>query len=355
MQVKVQTPINTPAEYSTLAYWLIGCVILVFAMIVIGGITRLTGSGLSIVDWNPIIGIIPPLSEQSWQEAFARYQQFPEYEKVNFAMSLDEFRVIFWIEYLHRLVGRLIGIALLVPTIYCLVKPCLRIFLSRIAIVWILGGLQGAMGWYMVKSGLINNPWVSPYRLTAHLLLAVVIIGYLLWTIFQLRTPKRTIYNYGLKPHIMLILAMIITTIIMGGFTAGLHAGLIYNTFPYMNGSLIPAELLDLKPMWRNLFENPTTVQFAHRTVAIATVVLIAMLAVKTRQAPIRRSVSLLAIAALVQFGLGISTLVMKVPITLAVLHQAWAIIVFGVGLWCLYQLGVVEVIHPPPSTRSLS
>ena len=153
----------------------------------------------------------------------------------------------------------------------------------------------------------------------------------------------------------MLILAMIITTIIMGGFTAGLHAGLIYNTFPYMNGSLIPAELLDLKPMWRNLFENPTTVQFAHRTVAIATVVLIAMLAVKTRQAPIRRSVSLLAIAALVQFGLGISTLVMKVPITLAVLHQAWAIIVFGVGLWCLYQLGVVEVIHPPPSTRSLS
>ncbi len=324
---------STQQEQYTLGYWLLVLVFMVFAMVVIGGLTRLTGSGLSIVDWDPIMGILPPFSENSWHEVFARYQQFPEYQKVNFGMTLQEFKSIFWLEYIHRLIGRTLVLVLLVPTIYCLRRPSLRHYRLGLVCVWLLGALQGVMGWYMVKSGLVNNPWVSQYRLTAHLLLAVLIMGSLLWMVFGLLGSGPE--NFRSRKYGYLVLGLVILTIVMGGFTAGLHAGLVYNTFPDMGGRWVPDDWLAMNPLWRNIFENPTTVQFLHRLMAFGTLMATGWLWIK-RPGPL---VYALSAAVLVQLVLGVATLLTHVNTTLAVAHQAWAMVVFAVAVWLSHNL----------------
>ncbi len=309
-------------------------------MVIIGGITRLSGSGLSIVKWQPIVGFLPPFTLEAWQQAFSDYQQFPEFQQVTFAMSLDDFKRIYWIEWGHRFLGRMIGLVLLVPTVMCIFKTDLRFLWKRLLVIWGLGGSQGVMGWYMVKSGLVLDPWVSPYRLTAHLLLAFLILGVLLWTILDLSRPKMpTKKTFKQSPQLLLfgLLACVLLTVIFGGLTAGLKAGLIYNTFPDMGGYLLPPEAFSQTPWWSNFFENPVLVQGLHRLFALTTCGLACLWWWQTRHAgasPFRTGL-LLAITG--QVILGISTLLLRVPLVMGVVHQAWAAVV----LCCL-----IVVIH---------
>jgi heme a synthase len=319
------------------------CSLMVFVMIVLGGITRLMGAGLSIVDWQPIIGILPPFSEQAWQQKFMLYQQFPEYQKVNLGMTLAEFKPLFWMEYAHRLWGRLMGIMLLMPTLLAVFKKPLRPFLKPLCWVWVLGGLQGFMGWYMVKSGLIDNPSVSSYRLTVHLFLALTILALLLWMLFPFMKPQKSSISSSsqeksLTLWISLILGFMLITICMGGFTAGLKAGHIYNTFPTMNEQWIPDDVWFLKPLWRNFFENPSMVQFCHRVLALSTWLmtmgLIRQAWLLNLQSSTRRTLAAIGGLVTLQVLLGIATLLLQVPLLLGVLHQATAVLLFSATLW---------------------
>lgn len=320
------------------------CSIMVFGMILLGGVTRLMGAGLSIVNWHPITGIIPPVTEQGWQHEFNLYQQFPEYQKINFGMTLAEFKSIFWLEYLHRLWGRLMGAVLLAPTMIALFNKPLRPFLPPLFIVWALGGLQGIMGWYMVKSGLIDHPWVSPYRLTIHLCLALVILAVLLRMLFPFFKPQAsTKEEKKLTPWVSLLLGCLLAAICMGGFTAGLKAGHLYNTFPTMDGQWAPHDLLFLKPLWRNVFENPSTVQFCHRILAMST--WIAAMALITRsfsltlQSSTRKALAVVGILVTLQIGLGIATLLLGAPLVLSALHQTTAVILFAAVTWVWFLI----------------
>ncbi len=331
-----------------MAIWLLACCIMIFAMIVIGGVTRLSQAGLSMVQWKPLVGIIPPLSQAEWQELFRQYQKFPEFQLLNFGMVIDEFKTIFWIEYFHRLVGRLIGIVFLVPFLYFLIKGWVKRPLSiHFAVIFILGGLQGVLGWYMVKSGLNQEPMVSPYRLAAHLLGAFAVYAYAFWLALGLLMPKpdaamdRTVAR--IRRLNWLVVAMVVVTISTGAFVAGWHAGLTYNTFPLMDGHLIPEGLLADEPIWLNFFENITTVQFDHRWIAIATAALILYLWWRARTVVLTDHARLLshglAAMALIQPALGIATLVLVVPIPLAATHQAGALVLFTFALALAHAL----------------
>ena len=317
------------------AAWLFVCAALIFAMVVIGGITRLTESGLSITEWKPIAGALPPLSESAWQEEFAKYRQTDQYRLLNQGMSLAEFKSIFWWEFVHRLWGRLIGVVFFVPYVWFLATGPVRGRLARmLAAIFVLGALQGALGWYMVMSGLAERVDVSPYRLTAHLGLAILIYAAILWVALDLVRPR-----IGAASTAALgLAALVFCTMLSGGFVAGLDAGMSYNTFPLMDGRLIPEGYLDLSPAWRNLFENVASVQFNHRLLAIAT--LIAALTFWWRhRATGHLSVFLVALAALVQVALGISTLLLVVPIPLAALHQAGAMTLLTIVLVSAHAL----------------
>ena len=340
-----------------IAIWLLACCATIFGMIILGGVTRLTGSGLSMVEWAPIMGILPPLNQTEWQETFLLYQQFPEYQLKNFNMSLGEFKSIFWFEYGHRLLGRSIGIIFLLPFLFFLFRGKIEKALTpKLITMFVLGGLQGVMGWYMVKSGLINDPHVSQYRLTAHLGLAVVIYAYMFWVALDLLYPKingnsnntaAKNTNKKLGPLSLIITAMIIITILSGGFVAGTRAGFAFNTFPLMDGQLIPNGLLEHSPLWRNFFENIVTVQFDHRVLAALLFIIIPVfcfkavkLADRLESQPQARTGSHLLLAALVlQITLGISTLLLVVPVALAAAHQAGAIILLTAALFVSQQL----------------
>jgi cytochrome c oxidase assembly protein subunit 15 len=315
---------------------------MVFAMVVIGGVTRLTQSGLSIVEWQPILGTLPPLGDAAWQAAFAEYQKFPEYQKVNQGMTLDAFKSIFWVEYIHRLWGRLIGLVFAVPLVLFWIRGRLpRALRWPLVGIFALGGLQGALGWYMVKSGLIDRPDVSPYRLTAHLLLALAIYGAVLWVAFDLvaprghRGPSRSLGRW--------LLALVVLTIAAGGFVAGLDAGFAFNTFPLMDGKLVPDDYAALSPAWQNVFENIPAVQFNHRWLAITTFLLAAVFWRSLRdQAPaVRLAGQLVLAAASLQVALGIATLLLIVPVPLAAAHQAGALVLFTAVLWANHRLRV--------------
>src|SRR6185436_2802971 len=252
--------------------WLLLCCVLVFGMVVVGGITRLTHSGLSMVEWQPLVGTIPPLDQQQWQEVFTQYQATPEYQKINRGMSLDEFKGIFWWEYFHRLLGRAIGVAFFVPLAWFLVRGKISGLLAlKLGGIFLLGALQGAIGWYMVKSGLVDDPRVSQFRLTAHLGMALLILAAMLWTALDLLTvqsatqyaPRRRLSHFAAA-----LVALIFLMALSGGFVAGIRAGFAYNTFPLMNGHLVPPEIFTLDPWWSNLFSNMATVQFNHRMIA---------------------------------------------------------------------------------------
>ncbi|CAG1004573.1 cytochrome c oxidase assembly protein subunit 15 [Burkholderiales bacterium] len=330
------------ASNRAIAAWLLACCALVFAMVVVGGVTRLTHSGLSIVEWQPIVGTLPPLDEAAWQDAFEKYKLTPEYKLVNAGMALDEFKGIFWWEYFHRLLGRLIGVAFLVPFLWFLLRR--RIpdgYGWKLAGIFLLGGLQGAMGWYMVKSGLVDDPRVSQFRLTAHLALAIVIFGAMQWVAMSLLRPANAdggderVRSARRWAHALaaLVFAMILT----GGFVAGIRAGFAYNTFPLMNGHVVPPEIMMLEPWWRNFFWNMATVQFDHRLGAWLLAFLVPVLwwKVTRARAPDRaRTGAHLMLGMLaVQIALGIATLVYVVPLPLAAAHQAGAVLLFAFAL----------------------
>ena len=262
------------------AIWLLVCCALVFAMVVVGGVTRLTDSGLSIVEWKPIVGSIPPLSESDWEEVFEKYNKTPQYKKVNQGMSPDEFKTIFWWEYFHRLLGRVIGLVFFIPFLYFIVRKKIDQPLGlKLAGIFFLGGLQGLMGWYMVKSGLVDNPHVSQYRLTAHLGLAFIIYGAMFHVAMKLLLPIRTLHMdnklHSLYRFSQVLIGLIFLMVLSGGLVAGIRAGQAYNTFPLMNGHFIPPEIFMIEPWYRNFFDNIATVQFDHRLIAWVLAILI--------------------------------------------------------------------------------
>lgn len=328
----------------SVAIWLLVCCGLVFAMVVLGGFTRLTGSGLSIVDWQPLMGWLPPLSDAEWQRVFEMYQQSPEFLKVNSHMDVAAFKGIFWLEFLHRLLGRTIGIVFLLPFIYFLVTGAIKLReWPRYMLMFILGGLQGVLGWYMVKSGLIDNPHVSQYRLTAHLFAAFLIYAYMFWVAMTLLFPSDSQNQHPWFGKTLALTVLTSVTIISGGFVAGLKAGKIYNTFPMMGDAWLPPGGMALEPWWRNFFDNITVVQFDHRVLAITTLVAVVAYWFKARATDLparsRPAVNALLHTAVLQVALGITTLLLAVPILLGVLHQAVAMLLFTVILYILHSL----------------
>jgi len=334
------TNLNTETQNNRpVAIWLLICCALVFAMVVLGGVTRLTGSGLSMVDWRPIMGVLPPITDLQWQETFELYQQTPEFEKINAGMDVRGFKGIFWLEYLHRLLGRAIGVVFLLPFIFFVWIGRIRKYeLPKYLLMFILGGLQGLLGWYMVKSGLVDNPHVSQYRLTAHLIAAFIIYAYMFWVAMGLLFPGDNSRRSGLYPWTLSLTGLITVTVISGGFVAGLKAGFGFNTFPTMGGQWVPEGLMMLEPGWRNFFENPVTVQFDHRVLALTTLlaVIVYWAFARKEQLPvrIRPGVHLLLLVAVSQVILGIATLLLIVPVPLALAHQAVAMVLFTVALY---------------------
>jgi len=335
-------------NHKAIAIWLLACCTTIFGMIILGGVTRLTGSGLSMVEWAPIMGILPPLNDKEWQDAFFLYQQYPEYQLKNFHMSVHDFKSIFWFEYGHRLLGRSIGMIFLLPFLFFLFKGKIEKALTpKLITMFVLGGLQGLMGWYMVKSGLINDPHVSQYRLTAHLGLAIAIYTYMLWVALGLLFPKlyttQQPATHKLSGFALTISGIVIITILSGGFVAGTHAGFAFNTFPLMNGKLIPDGLYEMTPLWHNFFENIVTVQFNHRVMATLLFISVTafwFLAGKHELQPLAKTGRHLLLAALLlQVTLGISTLLLVVPVALGAAHQAGAIVLLTASLFVSQQL----------------
>ena len=340
------------APSPAVGWWLIVCAALVYAMVVVGGVTRLTGSGLSMVRWHPVSGILPPLEADAWQREFDAYRASPEYRLVNRGMSLAEFKRIFWMEYAHRMLGRGVGIAFLVPfLVFLAMRAIPRGMIPRLAGVFVLGGAQGVLGWYMVRSGLVDAPRVSQYRLTAHLSLAVVIYVYLLAVALQVldaRSSKRDIAD-GRGPVGWLTLAAAVSvfvTLVMGAFVAGMKAGYLYPTFPKMGGYWVPPGMFEMSPWWRNFFENPVTAQFTHRVLAFASCVVVLAAWGASLGSGVCRRVRLWAHASLVavavQVALGVATVLLHVPVPLASGHQAGAMAL----LTCL--VGLYLAIRPP-------
>ena len=330
-----------------IAIWLFICCAMIFVMALIGAITRLTESGLSIMEWAPITGVLPPLTEAEWGRVFALYQQIPEYREVNAGMTLAEFKAIFWWEYIHRLWGRLIGVVFLLPFLWFLLRRKIRPGLvPHLLAMFLLGGLQGLLGWVMVASGFAERSDVSQYRLTAHLLAALAIYGYIFWIasgLLQLPPAGCRDQRAGLlRGGLLALLAMVVVTIASGGFVAGLNAGFIYNSFPLMDGALVPPDYAALAPWPVNLFENVAAVQFNHRVLAMASLLIVLLLwswSLRLDLGPrLRRALAWLLAIAFLQVLLGISTLLLVVPTSLAVLHQAGAITLMTACLWCLRQ-----------------
>jgi cytochrome c oxidase assembly protein subunit 15 len=326
------------------AFWLLTLCALVFAMILLGGVTRLSGSGLSIVDWQPIMGALPPLSAEDWQRTFDMYRQSPEFQKVNSHMTVDDFKGIFWLEYLHRLLGRIIGLAFLLPFAYFLWRGDIRKReWPKYGLMFVLGGLQGLLGWYMVKSGLVDDPRVSQYRLTAHLIAAIAIYAYMFWIALSLLSRPGEGARHPWYSRTVLLAILVLTTVISGGFVAGLDAGLIYNTFPKMGNHWVPPDVSALSPFWLNFFENMAAVQFNHRVLALTSFSLIVIYWWLARKADLparlRRGVNALLHTAVLQVALGISTLLLVVPLVLAAAHQAVAVLLFTVVLYLCHGL----------------
>lgn len=324
-------------------WWLWCGAALIFLMVVIGGITRLTGSGLSMSDWNLIMGALPPMNESEWMAAFERYKEFPQYQQLNEGMSLPEFKQIFFWEYIHRLMGRIIGIVFLVPFLFFWIRGYFSPkMLKRALILFGLGALQGAMGWVMVKSGLVDVPYVSHYRLALHLLLAFILFGFCVWFALDLRKnslSKKLRNGRDLKRWSIAVGAVFFLQLIWGAFTAGLDAGYIYNTFPMMNDHWLPQNAWSMQPVIINLVENPGMVQWIHRIIGTLLSVMVIWLWLKTKKGDFNRSIKkkagLLVMLIGVQYLLGILTVLYQVPVSLGVLHQAVAMI-FWMG-WLFY------------------
>ncbi|GAB3280618.1 COX15/CtaA family protein [Parahaliea aestuarii] len=329
-----------------IAAWLMLCAAVVFGMIILGGVTRLTNSGLSMVEWKPLMGVIPPLSDEAWQQTFDKYKAYPEYQKINRGMDLDGFKSIFLYEYLHRLLGRTIGVLFFFPMLFFMLRQRVPAGMQpKLWLLFLLGGCQGLLGWYMVKSGLVDNPHVSQYRLTAHMGLAVLIYAFMLWLIFDLRfaRPPKGGANGPLAGWSLVLVALVYLMILSGALVAGTKAGFAYNTWPLMGTGFVPPGLYSGVPPWLDAFEDITTIQFNHRIFAYCLTVLIPVFAVLAwRRAPrprVRLAVLLLVLALLLQLGLGISVLLLHVPVSLAAAHQGGAVILLSAALFLAHTL----------------
>jgi cytochrome c oxidase assembly protein subunit 15 len=332
------------SQNRTVAIWLLICCGLVFAMVVLGGFTRLTGSGLSMVDWRPLMGWLPPMSDAEWRRVFELYQQSPEFLKVNSHMDVEAFKGIFWLEFLHRLLGRTIGIVFLLPGIFFFAKGYIKASeWPKYLLMFILGGMQGVLGWYMVKSGLVDMPHVSQYRLTAHLVAAFIVYSYMFWVAMSLLFPTNGSNRHPWYGKSLALTILTAVTIISGGFVAGLKAGKIFNTFPMMGDYWVPPGTMALEPFWRNFFDNMTTVQFDHRVLAITTLFVVIGFWFKARRADLparsRPAVNALLHTVVLQVALGITTLLLSVPVILGATHQGVAMLLFTISLYILHSL----------------
>ena len=335
----LQPAITREEQHSRqIAYWLFCCAAVIFGMILLGGVTRLTNSGLSMVDWKPLMGIVPPLSEADWQHMFFKYQQFPEYQKINMGMSLEAFKSIFMYEYLHRVLGRLIGVIFILPFLFFYFTKRIKAGLTPKLLIMLLGGgFQGLLGWYMVKSGLVDKPDVSQYRLTAHLGAAVLIYSFILWTAFGLVSPKSS-QPSQLKTFAYSLSGLIFLMILSGGLVAGTKAGYAYPTWPLMGDSFIPAGPYSMSPGWLAAFEDITTIQFNHRIFAYVIVALVLTFAAKALksdiQGPAKIGLFFMLGFLVLQVTLGISTLIFYVPVPVAAAHQVGAVALLSASLF---------------------
>ena len=338
------------------AMWLFACAIMIAIMVVIGGITRLTESGVSITEWNLLSGVIPPLNHQDWLLLFNKYQGTPQFREINPYMSVEQFQTIFWWEWIHRIWGRLIGLVFIVPLLWFAWKNRLppTLFLS-LAVLFILGAMQGYIGWWMVQSGIIDQPWVSPVRLMVHLGFALLLFGLVIWIGLSLiRGVSPTKFYSKAKSAFAckIVMLMIFGTILLGAMTAGSKAGMIYNEFPLMGDGFIPSDYwIENHSFWDNGLVNPVAIQFHHRISAELTGIIVILFSgyiyyKRHHQIFIRRVAAIFGLAAILQIGLGIATLLMQVPIILAALHQFGGVMLFATGVVMTHLLSTGEPPH---------
>ncbi len=335
---------DASSNHTALRLWLYALAALVLCMVVVGGATRLTHSGLTITEWKPLVGVIPPLSEADWGALFAKYQQIPEYKQVNFGMTLAEFKPLFWWEWSHRFLGRFVGLVAGLGLIYFLAIPDIRRRTWKpLVAIFALGALEGFAGWYMVASGLSERTDVSQYRLTLHLGIATLIMGYTFWTALGVGRGRRGVATWrGPAGLALLLVAAVYGQILLGGFVAGLDAGLSYNTWPLMDGRFFPHGLRLMKPLWANPFENPVTAQFDHRMGAygVAALALVNHLWIwRAGPARLLPSAAMLLTIVLLQIVLGIWTLLSVVPLHLGLAHQFLAMGVLAAAVWHLHRV----------------
>lgn len=331
-----------------IAIWLLTGCFLIFIMVLVGGITRLTGSGLSITEWKPIMGAIPPLNDAEWNIAFQKYQQIPQFQKINYHFELNDFKTIFWWEFIHRLIGRLIGIVFLIPFFYFLVKRKFqKPMINKVLFLFLLGALQGFLGWFMVSSGLAERTSVSHIRLAIHLMTAFITFAFTFYYALELiyedvQKKKITPESFYFKNFNRLIFSLLIVQIIYGAFVAGLHAGKLHNTFPLMSGQVIPSGMNTMDSFASNVFDNPVTVQFIHRFMAFTLVFLCSWIFFQSKKSILnnfqRKGINWLLTAVLFQFLLGVLTILSQVNIVLASLHQIGAFFLFSVSIYLIYH-----------------
>lgn len=340
----VISQMTSTSYYRPITLWLLSGCFLIFCMVVIGGITRLTGSGLSITEWNVIMGTLPPLNDQEWQVAFEKYQQIPQFTEVNSHFGLEDFKGIFWWEYIHRLVGRMIGIVFIVPFLYFLIRRKLdAVTLRKAVFLFLLGGLQGFLGWFMVKSGLSERTSVSHIRLAIHLTTAFVTFGFTFWFALQSMKSRTSAYqDVRVRAWLKVLLWVVVVQLIYGAFVAGLHAGKMFNSFPLMNGAVIPETIWIPSFGSGNLTDNPATVQFIHRFLAFAITFIVAVVFLQVIRSTADReqksAIYFLAGALSLQIALGIFTILYHAPLMLSSIHQIGAFFLFSAVLISLHR-----------------
>lgn len=312
---------------------------MIFIMIGLGAVTRLTKSGLSIVEWDLLSGTVPPLNTQDWERLFSLYQKSPEYQKINFGMSLEDFKNIFWLEYIHRLWGRIMGLFTLYPLV--LSAFCIKKHFLKVLLVFVLGGVQGTIGWYMVKSGLISDPMVSPYRLALHLMFGFMTFGFCLWFGLITKYPEAPSVDFKHQRFLIGLLGLCMTTVMYGGIVAGHKAGLIYNTFPKMGLTWIPTEILDLTPLWKNFIENHATIQLTHRFLAYSLFLGVWFWGMREYKRSdnntYQKSIIAVLCSVTIQLCLGVATLLNHVPMGIATFHQLGGLLTFTTLLTALF------------------